>query len=850
MSKSSSSISIYRLGGSLPVNAPSYVKRQADEDLYRLLKEGEYCYVLNSRQMGKSSLRVQTKVRLEAEGVACAVVDLSTIGIDITAEKWYAGVIDKLVGSFKLYETFDLKAWWTRQGLLSPTQKLGKFLAEILLKKIRNKVVVFIDEIDKTFKLPFKKDDFFALIRACYNQRADDQDYERLTFCLLGVAAPTDLIEDKQSTPFNIGSGVELTGFELQEVEPLTRGLQEKVDNPAQVMEDILFWTGGQPFLTQRLCNLVVRQESRSPNLSELVQHDVVDHWEAQDDQVHLTTIKKRLLSNEQPGYLLELYRQVLKEQEIDASESSEERQLQLSGLVVKKGSKLKVYNPIYEKVFDEDWIDAELDQLSPYAYYFREWKASGREEKYLLSEKLLKDAEKWAKGKNLSGEDKDFLAASHIKQDKLQREIERRKEAERAKQYLEKVNRQAHRQIRIGNIVLGLAFLVATVFGIMAGRAQQQLQQANAKLQGIEKYIAPVEKLEELAEKLPDSEKKKEIDTLVEQSQKIEDFTTTVAFRQVIKALAYLYLEDFQKSKDSIEVSLSFVHPLMTENSAEALPIFILLKKTEGSWWEKQKNYPEAIKAYTKVFEMLESGQYDPSKYPLKIMTEDQIKSFHYLLLRLLEKSQTEDNLKGRVEASLKSLYVDRKNQYIKELEDLLKQNNWQKADDITWSAILASGYSQDVDKFLYSNVSCTELRKIDELWYSYSDGQFGFRVQMEIYRQPRNPIPIGYYKPDAYQAFGDAVGWRKGREWKSNWDLRTGEISLQISPKGYLPIHRLRDITSTYGFPDLELERGIRELELFHCPYSVIPFASLCVWGGQGGPLLGQLEKCNIHM
>ena len=50
-------------GGSLEVNDPTYVIRQADRDFYDGLKAGEFCYVLNSRQMGKSSLRVRTMAK-------------------------------------------------------------------------------------------------------------------------------------------------------------------------------------------------------------------------------------------------------------------------------------------------------------------------------------------------------------------------------------------------------------------------------------------------------------------------------------------------------------------------------------------------------------------------------------------------------------------------------------------------------------------------------------------------------------------------------------------------------------------------------------------------------------------
>lgn len=55
-----SSRPFYVVGGTVERDAPCYIQRRADGDLYEGLKQGKFCYVLTSRQMGKSSLMVRT----------------------------------------------------------------------------------------------------------------------------------------------------------------------------------------------------------------------------------------------------------------------------------------------------------------------------------------------------------------------------------------------------------------------------------------------------------------------------------------------------------------------------------------------------------------------------------------------------------------------------------------------------------------------------------------------------------------------------------------------------------------------------------------------------------------------
>ncbi|MCY6492848.1 tetratricopeptide repeat protein [Leptolyngbya sp. GGD] len=466
----------YKVGGSLDRDAPSYGVRQADEDFYQALKAGEFCYVLNSRQMGKSSLRVRTVARLEAEGIACSQIDITSIGSrGITASEWYWGVVRRLARSFKT--SIDLKTWWQERAEASPVDRLSQFIEEVLLVEVQSSIAIFIDEIDSILNLDFK-DDFFALIRTCYNQRAENPEYRRLTFALLGVATPSDLIQDKSRTPFNIGRSIDLRGLQLHEVEPLAQGLQGKAEDAIAVLKSILDWTGGQPFLTQKICQFVQSEADWIPAGQEaervkfLVQSRVIENWEGQDEPEHLRTIRNRVQFDEQQiGELLGLYQQILRLGQVAATGRLEELDLRLTGLLVEQQGKLKVHNSIYAEVFDQAWIEQMLANLRPYAASITAWTTSERQdETQLLTGKVLRDTLVWAIGKRLSYEDYDFLNASQAAEKRIMQE---------ANQILAAANRKARQRLNLTGVLFGIAAAVATGTGIWANTAAKAAYEA-----------------------------------------------------------------------------------------------------------------------------------------------------------------------------------------------------------------------------------------------------------------------------------------------------------------------------------------------------------------------------------
>jgi predicted ATPase/WD40 repeat protein/GAF domain-containing protein/tRNA A-37 threonylcarbamoyl transferase component Bud32 len=474
----------YQVGGSMSMDAPYYVVRSADFQLYNALKQGKFCYILNARQMGKSSLMVRMIHNLQQQGYRCTAIDLTRISNEnITPEQWYKGLAVELWQGFDLFDRVNLKTWWNERQDLSLIQRFSQFIEEVLLVETRAEdnlsqppIVIFFDEIDSVLSLNFAVDDLFALIRSCYNQRSINQEYRRLTFALLGVATPSNLISDRQQTPFNIGQAIQLEGFKLHEAQPLQVGLQSKTSNPQLLLEEVLAWTNGQPFLTQKLCQLIRSDSVSVPTnnlakwIEQFVRTHVIKNWQSQDEPEHLKTIRNRLLSNEQKiGFLLVMYQQILQRGFIATDNSIEQQELMLSGLIIKQRGNLIVRNRIYQEVFNLLWVEAQLSQLRPYSEAFQAWQNSQHTDtSRLLRGKALQDSQKWSRGKSLSDLDYRFLASSEeLDRQEAQQAFEAERTREIEARLLEK--QRTNRLQRSCLIALGIGLSSALGFGAIA---------------------------------------------------------------------------------------------------------------------------------------------------------------------------------------------------------------------------------------------------------------------------------------------------------------------------------------------------------------------------------------------
>jgi hypothetical protein len=119
--------------------------------------------------------------------------------------------------------------------------------------------------------------------------------------------------------------------------------------------------------------------------------------------------------------------------------------------------------------------------------------------------------------------------------------------------------------------------------------------------------------------------------------------------------------------------------------------------------------------------------------------------------------------------------------------LRDLLVAGKWKEADYETLLVMLQAVGREENDWIREEellNFPCTDLRTIDQLWVKYSNGRFGFSVQKKIYLSVGGK-PDGKYYEEAWEKFGDRVGWRV----KENWISYESVIFYTTAPEGHLP-------------------------------------------------------------
>lgn len=513
---------IFQAGAALR-SGKLYVERVADAELFESLARAEFCHILAPRQIGKTSLCNRAMRRLEAEGARCALIEVLSMGTKTaTVEQWYRTFAERVATQLKL--SLDVGAFWQRHGDKTPVERWTQLIREEAAPREGSPVVIVVDEIDALLSRPLLGDEFFGAVRAFANARATTPAYEHLSFCLVGVCAPTDLVSDKLVTPYNIASrAIRLEDFSRTELDAFAGHLVGIQGDPRSLLDAIFYFTEGHPYLTQALL-VGLRDKDRDfasipPSLPEaapalpeteeerikaIVTHKFLNPQDGRDPNLAYAEERFKAYEGGPDGAaVLRLYRRLIDGERIAAkSDDPSQMALRLTGMAAERRDGeslvLRVRNPIFAGVFDRAWVK-EREAKRLVTDPLTRWQENGRRDDFLPEGDALSAALSWAKSSDdLSPEECRFLVAAVeragdrrlertelTKTVDLERSMRERTEIERQSEVLvhkfsDQLGRERQRTlVAVGTAVLALMGAFATY--MVEHKALQGIEASNA---------------------------------------------------------------------------------------------------------------------------------------------------------------------------------------------------------------------------------------------------------------------------------------------------------------------------------------------------------------------------------
>lgn len=344
-----------------------YVNRSADIQLKRIIEEMQRPgYVLVARQMGKTNLLFNAKRTLENENRLFAYVDLSNLYKN--ERDCYRNIINSVIEpNLNIFEDIENDIERIREKELPPHNEYHRSLITIL-NFFKGDLVIILDEIDALKSIDYS-DNIFAQIRSNYFSRTSYPVLERLTYALSGVIEPTELIKDRNKSPFNIGDKIYLDDFTKDEHDSFIE--KSKLQISITIADKIFNWTNGNPRLTFDICAEVENFLMQNGEINDQLLDAIIEKkYLSSFDIAPIDHIRELVKSNK------DIRKAILNIHKNKSSEISDDikKKLYLYGIINSKfNEETTIKNKIIELSLTEEWIkslDKENNYLNGLAKY------------------------------------------------------------------------------------------------------------------------------------------------------------------------------------------------------------------------------------------------------------------------------------------------------------------------------------------------------------------------------------------------------------------------------------------------------------------------------------------------
>jgi hypothetical protein len=390
----------FTLGGAVSPTG-FYVERAADIAALKYLSSFQSCYIAQSRQSGKSSLRKHTTALLRERGFAVVEVDLTNTSRDSLTKLWER--IETLIVT-ELARVGRTPRPWLVDGPESSERNFSAYVANDVVPLLDQGLVVFFDEVNV---LGTRGDAaiIMAELRTLIERRV------HCAVCLLGVCPPSDLVNEPGADPTPLMHAVVIEDFTRKEAAafaPLLVGVRD----PERVLDAAFAQTSGHPYMLQNILAMVVDAAAAPSN-----EPPRDDSDEVPAESLVAELVGRKFFHRAMPDPVLEipqhtfgraldqraidalnLYRAVIAGQQVQIE--AEDRRpalemLRLAGMVKLDGTTVVSRNPIFARRYDQDWVRDKLD-LPMYEILATQWNLEDHHPDFLLRGRSLRAATDW----------------------------------------------------------------------------------------------------------------------------------------------------------------------------------------------------------------------------------------------------------------------------------------------------------------------------------------------------------------------------------------------------------------------------------------------------------------------
>ena len=206
--------------------------------------------LLGPRQVGKTSLllNIYAAYKQNSDAIRPVFIDFQSFepgDWDSLSTLWRR-IVEETAWQLDS-DSWEAESWSDTTGY---RRNISVFMKRHVFRAVETPLLICLDEVDRVFRTSFGCD-FFASIRAFFNQGAFDPVWSNVRRLISSSTEPEFFIQDLNQSPFNVGLQLSLYSFQKDEVAEFARRHGLSFDDKS--LNRIMQYLGGRPYLVHLL---------------------------------------------------------------------------------------------------------------------------------------------------------------------------------------------------------------------------------------------------------------------------------------------------------------------------------------------------------------------------------------------------------------------------------------------------------------------------------------------------------------------------------------------------------------------------------------------------------------------